>query len=313
MTAALKIVFAGTPEFAAASLQAVLDGRHQVLAVYTQPDRPAGRGRQLLASPVKQLALRHGLPVCQPQGLRQPEVQQQLRSWDADLMIVVAYGLLLPPAVLQIPRLGCINVHASLLPRWRGAAPIQRAIMAGDTETGITIMQMDQGLDTGPMLMSRRCPIHGDDTGGTLHDRLARLGAELLLEVLERVATTEVAATPQEQDRACYAAKLDKEEACIDWSRPAVELERMVRAFDPWPVAYTSLGQLRLRVWQAELCGGAKGAPGTVIGVGRAGIEVACGHGSLRLQQLQLPGGKRITARDFLNAHALQPGQVLGG
>src|SRR5690606_30946186 len=250
----LRIVFAGTPVFAALHLQALLDwGGGEVIGVYTQPDRPAGRGKQLAASPVKQLALAHSLPVFQPPSLRSAEAQAELKALGADLMVVVAYGLILPKTVLETPRLGCINVHASILPRWRGAAPIQRAIAAGDQETGITIMQMDEGLDTGAMLHVRTLPIEPTDTGGSLHDRLAELGAEALLESLEDLERRQAEAQPQDNAQATYARKLDKDEAWINWHMPATDIERLVRAFNPWPVAYTLDHGERVRIWSARV------------------------------------------------------------
>jgi len=310
---ALRLVFAGTPEFAAVPLQALLDSGHQVVAVYTQPDRPAGRGRQPKASPVKELALAHGLPVYQPVSLKDPTAQAELAALKPDLMIVVAYGLLLPQVVLDIPRLGCINIHASLLPRWRGAAPIQRAIEAGDEETGVTIMQMEAGLDTGPMLHVVKTPITAADTGGTLHDRLARLGAEALLESLPGIAAQTIAAEAQDDSQSNYARKLDKSEAEVDWTRPAIELEHLVRAFNPWPVAQTTLADKTLRLWRAAAIDG-QGPPGTILRADKGGIVVACGAGALRLEEVQAAGGKPVSAADFLNGHGqlCQPGTILG-
>lgn len=311
----LRIVFAGTPEFAAESLAAVLKTDHQVVAVYTQPDRPSGRGRKLRPGPVKALALEHGLPVHQPLSLKDTEQQQILADLDADLMIVVAYGLLLPQAVLDTPRLGCVNVHASLLPRWRGAAPIHRALLAGDTTTGITIMQMDAGLDTGAMLSKAECIIGADDTSGSLHDRLGALGAELLVNTLAPLTTGTLVPESQDDSQATYAHKLDKQEGLIDWSLPAQEIARRVRGFNPWPVCFTRLGDDNLRIWAAEAdeqdC---DSAAGTILAADGQGIRVACGQGSLRLTQLQLPGGKAQPARTLLNAHQerFAPGVRLG-
>ncbi len=311
----LRIVFAGTPEFAAESLAAVLNTEHQVVAVYTQPDRPAGRGRKLRPSPVKALALEHDLPVYQPLSLKDSEQQQILADLNADLMIVVAYGLLLPQAVLDTPRLGCINVHASLLPRWRGAAPIHRALLAGDAVTGITIMQMDAGLDTGDMLSKAECAIEASDTSGSLHDRLAVLGAQLLVDTLAPLAAGTLTPEPQDNDLATYAHKLEKQEGQIDWSLPADEILRRVRGFNPWPVCFTRLAEDNLRIWSAEMDAAASdAAPGTIVASDGDGIRIACGQGSLRLTQLQLPGGKAQPVKTLLNAHKerFAPGVRLG-
>ncbi|MBL1277164.1 MAG: methionyl-tRNA formyltransferase [Ectothiorhodospiraceae bacterium] len=309
MANGLKIVFAGTPEFAASSLAALLDSEHELLAVYTQPDRPAGRGRKLTASPVKALALEHGLPVMQPLSLRDEEAQQQLAQWNADVLVVVAYGLILPKAVLDAPRLGCINVHASLLPRWRGAAPIQRAILAGDSETGVTIMQMDVGLDTGDMLHIVRCPIEASDTAEILHDRLAALGATALRDTLAVIAQGKTQPERQDDELTCYAKKLQKAEAQIDWQQSAVQLSRTIRAFNPWPVAFTPHEGKNLRIWLAEVIDDKNTTentlPGTVLAESREGIDVATGDGVLRITQLQLPGGKALSAEQFLNAHSV--------
>ena len=309
----LKVIFAGTPEFAAASLQALVDGGYDVVMVLTQPDRPAGRGRKVEASPVKLLAEDHGLPVWQPVGLRDRQIQQRLHDLNADIMIVAAYGLILPAAVLQIPRLGCINVHASLLPRWRGAAPIQQAILAGDRETGITIIAMDEGLDTGDMLLKHSCPVLDDDTAGSLHDRLASLGAETLLEALALLVSNNLQPVAQDPAQACYAGKVDKRDACIDWRQAADFIARQIRAYNPWPVAYTTLTDgRRLRIWQARVLDATSHEqPGTVLGMSREGFNVACGEGVLQLRQMQLPGGRQLMAADLINAPPLAVGEKL--
>ena len=313
MSQALKIIYAGTPEFAATALPALLDSPHQVCAVYTQPDRPAGRGRKLTASPVKQLAQQHDIEVLQPLSLKGEEEQARLAAFGADVMVVAAYGLLLPAAVLDTPPMGCLNIHASLLPRWRGAAPIQRAIEAGDAETGVTIMQMDVGLDTGDMLYKVSTPIHPDDTTATLHDRLAELGAQALLHTLTGLQQGSIQAEGQDEGRACYAKKLHKSEALLDWSLPAAQLARRIMAFNPWPVAQTPLDDKVLRIWQASaLEEEGSGVPGEVIRADKQGVLVCCGTGLLRIERLQLPGGKPLSAAEFVNAHPLQ-GMVLGG
>lgn len=312
----MRILFAGTPAFAATTLAALIGSDHQVLAVLSQPDRPAGRGRALQASPVKQCALAAGLPVLQPASLKTAEIQQQLAAWQADVMVVVAYGLIIPPFLLALPRYGCLNIHASLLPRWRGAAPIQRAIAAGDRETGVAIMQMEAGLDTGPVLLERRTAITADDNGGTLHDRLAEIGAETLLAALADLPALQQQAQPQLAAGVCYADKLSKEEARIDWRKPAAQLAREVRAFNPWPVSWFAGQALALagpvRVWQAS-AGDGRGAPGTLLASAATGPEVACGEGSLRLEELQLPGKKRQSASAIQHGHAalFAPGTVL--
>ncbi len=293
-------------------LAALVASEHKVIAVYTQPDRPAGRGRKLTASPVKQLAQENSIPVFQPKNFKEEADLSQLEKLDADLMVVVAYGLLLPQRVLDAPRLGCINIHASLLPRWRGAAPIQRSIMAGDQETGITIMQMEAGLDTGPMLLTKTCPIGPEDTGGSLHDRLSPLGAAALLEALPGIAAESLQPEAQDDSKAVYASKLEKGEAVMDWSRSAAELSRQVRAFNPWPVAQTEYDGNILRIWDAsDLSGGAGERPGKVLSSSQQGIDVATGSGLLRVKTLQLPGKRAMSAADFLNAHTLD-GVILG-
>ncbi|MCF6758508.1 methionyl-tRNA formyltransferase [Pseudomonas balearica] len=309
----MRIVFAGTPEFAAQHLEALLQAGYQVEAVYTQPDRPAGRGQKLMPSPVKQLALQHGLPVMQPATLRDAEAQHALAALQPDLMVVVAYGLILPQAVLDTPRLGCINSHASLLPRWRGAAPIQRAIEAGDSESGVTVMQMEAGLDTGPMLLKVRTPIGPSDTGGSLHDRLAALGAQAVVEAVARLQAGSLPGERQDDTLATYAHKLSKDEARLDWQRPAAELERLVRAFNPWPICHSSLAGDVLKVHAARLVPG-QGEPGRILAVGKDGLTVACGTGALQLTRLQLPGGKPLDFADLYNSRREQfaPGQVLG-
>lgn len=299
----MKIVFAGTPEFAVASLVAAAR-HHEVVAVYTQPDRPAGRGRGLMPSPVKLDAIARGIPVFQPESLKTPEAQQQLRDLQPDLMVVVAYGLILPKAVLAIPTHGCWNVHGSLLPRWRGAAPIQRAIEAGDAETGVCLMQMEAGLDTGPVLLHQSTPISDTDTGGQLHDRLAQLGAQVLSDGLGLLrAGLKPMARPQPEAGVTYAHKLDKAEARLDWSQDAAALARKVRAFNPWPIAEATLAGERVRIHGAIAIESNDGkAPGTVIAASRDGIDIACGQGALRLRVVQREGGKAITAADYLNA-----------
>jgi len=298
----VKIIFAGTPHFAANALQALL-GRHHIAAVLTQPDRPAGRGMQLSQSPVKQLALQHGIPVLQPLSLKNEAIQQTLGALNADVMVVAAYGLILPGPVLAIPRYGCLNIHASLLPRWRGAAPIQRAILAGDKETGITIMQMDEGLDTGAMLLRRTCPISGEDTASTLHDKLAGLGASSLLEALELLEQGKLVPEAQNDAMACYAAKLQKSEAGIDWTRSAEEIHRAIRAFNPFPGSVTNLANAAgIKIWRACLQPERGGPPGEVLQVGKSGILVACGTGALNLKTLQRPGGKSQPAQQFLQS-----------
>lgn len=305
----MKLIFAGTPEFAAAALDALVAAGHEIALVLTQPDRPAGRGMKLKPSAVKTRALAHGLRVEQPTSLKGDEAQAMLREVGAELMVVAAYGLILPQAVLDIPARGCLNIHASLLPRWRGAAPIQRAILAGDAETGITIMQMDAGLDTGDMLSLHALPIAGDDTATTLHDRLAGLGARAIVETLARLD----ACTPvkQPQDGVTYAAKLNKDEARLDWSHPAAELARAIRAYNPAPGAHTLLGGEALKLWNARVAEG-RGEPGRVLAASADGVVVACGDGAVALTELQAAGGKRLGARDFAAGRAGLVGTLLG-
>jgi len=304
----LNIIFAGTPDFAAEALAQLIEKGFNVIAVYTQPDRPAGRGRKLTASAVKILALKHEIPVYQPESFRQEGAIEALAALKPDLMIVAAYGLLLPPAVLTIPHHGCINIHASLLPRWRGAAPIQRAILAGDEKSGITIMQMDEGLDTGTMILKRAIPINAGESGGALHDRLATLGGDAMVEALERLQSGPLVAEVQDEALTCYAAKLKKEEAKIDWSQPAQQIARQVAAFNPWPVAQSLWGDKVIRIWQAEVidmtsprCSNV----GEVIAASKAGIDVCCGDGVLRITELQMPGKKRVDAASFVNAYPI--------
>jgi methionyl-tRNA formyltransferase len=311
----MKLIFAGTPEFAATALAALLTTSHRLGAVYTQPDRPAGRGRKLQASPVKVLAVAHDLPVYQPETLRSKGEQERFRALGADALVVAAYGLILPQAVLVAPHLGCLNIHASLLPRWRGAAPIQRALLAGDAATGVTIMQVERRLDSGPMLLRRSCSIFPEDTSATLHDRLAALGAAAIVEALDGLARDTLTHEPQDETQVTYAAKLDKAEAEIDWRRSALELARQVRAFDPYPVAQTRVGNTVVRVWQAAPePGGDAAPPGTVLEAARTGLRVATGDGLLVLHRLQLPGGRPLAVAELLNAHASRftPGTVLG-
>lgn len=303
MNTPLRIAFAGTPEFSLAALESIAASRHSLVGVWTQPDRPAGRGRKLTPSPVKHRALGLGLTVHQPETLKSPGSQQAIRDVEADVMVVVAYGLILPSKVLALPRYGCLNIHASLLPRWRGAAPIQRAILAGDAESGVCIMQMDKGLDTGDVLLEQRTPISEEDTGQSLHDRLAKLGAAALLDVLDKLPDVQ---RREQHGEATYAGKLTKEEARLDWRRPAVELARAVRAYNPWPVAYAMHDGEPLRIWRAKpLATGSTAEPGTVLAAGDECVDVATGGGVLRILELQ-PAGKRVlAAADFANGRDL--------
>lgn len=294
------------------ALEALLRSPHRIVAVYTQPDRPAGRGQQVAASAVKQCAMRHGVPVEQPATLKDADAVERLKHWSADLMVVAAYGLLLPQSVLQTPRLGCINIHASLLPRWRGAAPIQRAISAGDTQSGVTIMQMEAGLDTGPTLLARPMPIAARETAASLHDRLAALGAQALLDALDEIMLDKATPRAQPVEGVTYAAKIRKEEASIDWTRSAPEIDRQIRAFNPWPIAQTQWNGQQLRVWEAvPIESLAIASPGTVLATGAAGIDVGTGGGVLRLTRVQAAGRKAMSAAEFLKAHRLD-GAVLG-
>ena len=309
----MRLIFAGTPDFAATALQALLDAGHQVSLVLTQPDRPAGRGMQLLPGAVKQLALRHDLAVYQPERLKDPSSHEPIRASVAnhkvDLMVVAAYGLILPQAVLDLPQLGCVNIHASLLPRWRGAAPIQRAIQAGDRETGITIMRMDAGLDTGAMLLQRALPIAPDDNAASLHDKLAFLGGELIIEALARFGDLQPTAQPDAG--VTYASKIGKAEAPLDWQQTAQQLEHQVRAFNPFPGASSSCNGTQLKIWRATALPG-EGAPGKILEVSGAGIQVACGVGALCLTELQRPGSKRLSAKDFLLGFPVSVGTHFG-
>jgi methionyl-tRNA formyltransferase len=308
----MKIIFAGTPAFAATSLEALIKSGHEICAVYTQPDRPSGRGQKLTASPVKELALRHDLPVFQPVNFKTDEDKEILKTFEADVMIVAAYGLILPAAVLAIPKLGCINIHASWLPRWRGAAPIQRAILAGDTETGISIMQMEAGLDTGDVFCVHGCEITSIDTSASLHDKLAVLGAEAILETLNDVVSGKLIRTPQQGGLVTYAHKITKAEAQIDWTQSALDIDRQVRAFYGWPVAYTQLNETVLRIWQATpVAADPHAAPGTIVGMDKEGIDIACGKGVLRIQEIQWPGGTRqkVAAISHLSQIGLEVGR----
>lgn len=308
----LRIIFAGTPDFAVPALAALHAAGADIAAVYTQPDRPAGRGRKPGVSPVKKKALELGIPVEQPETLKVPEVQAGLAALDADCMIVAAYGLLLPQTVLDMPRFGCINIHASLLPRWRGAAPIQRAIAAGDTKSGVSIMQMAAGLDTGAVWLSRECAIDDDTTGGSLHDQLAALGSQALLQALPEITAQRRQPVEQDARLATYASKLDKREAKIDWHQCAAVLDRQIRAFNPWPVMQTSLDDAVVRIWQASVVEAAgRGSPGEVLNT-TDGLDVATGNGVLRLLKVQLAGRKPVTTKDFLNSRRLTPGVRFG-
>jgi methionyl-tRNA formyltransferase len=316
----MRVVFAGTPDFARIALDRLREHEGNGEAGRVQPDRPAGRGMKLQASPVKQAALGHGIAVAQPRSLRRDgkysddaaQAREALRAADADVMVVAAYGLILPQWVLDLPPRGCLNIHASLLPRWRGAAPIHRAVEAGDPETGVTIMQMDAGLDTGDMLLAERVAIGAGDTTGTLHDTLAALGGRLVVEALELAACGGLARTPQPAEGVTYAHKIDKAEAQVDWSQPATVIERRLRAFDPFPGATSVLAGEALKLWRADVLPGAAQEPGLVVAAGAAGIDVATGDGTLRITELQRPGGKRLPAAQVLQGLRVQPGMRFG-
>ena len=307
----LRIIFAGTPDFAATALNALIKNQNDlnvdVVAVYTQPDRPAGRGRQLKASPVKELALEHSIPVYQPLNFKQQDDLDILNKLKPDLMIVAAYGIILPVDVLTTPSLGCINIHASLLPRWRGAAPIQRAIIAGDTQTGITIMQMDKGLDTGDMILNKTCNIDANDTGSSLHDKLAALGADVMQEALKLIQQDAITTTKQDDSQACYAHKLNKDEAFIDWRQGAENIARQVHAFNSWPVAQTHFDEKIIRIWQANTTSNSGSntsthkIPGEILEINTDGIVVACGEDGIEITDLQLSGAKRMSVKNLLN------------
>lgn len=307
----LKIVFAGTPEFAAQHLSHLIEQGFNVVAAYTQPDRPAGRGKKLQPSAVKQVALGHDIPVCQPESLKADEALSELANWNADLMIVVAYGLLLPKAALDTPKYGCINVHGSILPKWRGAAPIQRAVLEGDAETGVTIMQMDVGLDTGDMLLIETCPITSDDTSGSVYEKLQKLGPPALVKAVDEIAAETISAEKQNDELATYAHKLSKQEALIDWAEPAEVIERKIRGYQPWPVAHTVFSGNPIKVWQAMVEDENSDKPaGTVVSADKMGIRIQTQEGIINIQSLQPQGKKAMTATDFINGRLewVQPG-----
>lgn len=306
----LKVAFAGTPDFAAIALKGIMESAHTVVAVLTQPDRPAGRGQKLRVSPVKTLAAAQGIPILQPVTLKDEAALAAVQAIQADVMVVAAYGLLLPDGVLAAPRLGCINIHASLLPRWRGAAPVQRAIFAGDMQTGITIMQMDAGLDTGPVLSMSPCNIDSTETGGSLHDKLAALGSQAIVRALNDLEAGTLTPRAQLATGVTYAAKLTKKEAQIEWTQSSFQIDRLVRAFNPWPTARTVWRGDPFLVWRMHaIAEQSAAAPGTVVAIHREGIDVACAQGQARLQEIQLPGGKRMSAADFLNSRQLEVGE----
>lgn len=305
----MKLIFAGTPEFAARTLDALIGSRHALQLVLTQQDRPSGRGLRVQPSPVKALAQQHGIPVLQPASLKDPALPEALRRRGAELMVVAAYGLILPQAMLEIPARGAVNIHASVLPRWRGAAPIQRAILAGDRDTGVSIMQMDAGLDTGPVLAAERIPIRDDDTAHTLHDRLAALGARLILEALDGLESGTLVPVPQPAHGMTYAPKVHRTEARIDWGQPAELISRQIRAFNPVPLAHCRHGEVEFKLWFAR-AENARGEPGRILDVSRSGILVGCGEGALRITELQRAGGRRMPAAEFLRGARIQPGET---
>jgi methionyl-tRNA formyltransferase len=306
----MKIIFAGTPTFAATALEALVAAGHEIALVLTQPDRPAGRGMKTVASAVKLLAMDHGIALLQPATLKSQAIHAKLMTYGADVMVVAAYGLILPLAVLNIPRYGCLNIHASLLPRWRGAAPIQRAILAGDQETGITIMQMDTGLDTGAMLFKARLAIDPSDTTQTLHDKLSKVGAHSIVTALTLLQQGKLVASVQDETLACYAPKIHKAEAAIDWQQDASRVARLIHAFNPSPGAYMQIRGNVLKIWQAKVVMGESGQPGEIISIRRDGIIVACGSGAIILETLQKPGGRKLSATEFLAGYPLQPGDI---
>jgi len=310
----LRVAFAGTPDFALPAFHAITQSRHSLVGVLTQPDRPKGRGRHLAASPVKLAALERGVPVSQPVTLKTEIERAELAAWQPDVLVVVAYGLILPRAALDLPRLGCVNIHASLLPRWRGAAPIQRAILAGDAQTGVSIMRMDVGLDTGPVFLERPMTIGSEETGGSLHDRLAAEGGAAVVQVLDQLAENNAQSTPQREDGVTYAAKIEKAEALIDWTQDAGVIARKIRAFNPWPIAETRLEGEQLRIYRAEFVdihSQASPEPGKIVDIRNNSIVVACGQGGLALTELQRPGRRPVAARDLINTVELA-GRRLG-
>lgn len=305
----MKLIFAGTPEFAARTLDALIGSRHALQLVLTQQDRPSGRGLRVQPSPVKALAQQRGIPVLQPASLKDPALPEALRRCEAELMVVAAYGLILPQAVLEIPARGAVNIHASVLPRWRGAAPIQRAILAGDRDTGVSIMQMDAGLDTGPVLTAERIPIRDDDTAHTLHDRLATLGARLILEALDGLESGTLVSVPQPAHGMTYAPKVHRTEARVDWGKPAEFISRQIRAFNPVPLAHCRHGEVEFKLWFAR-AEKARGEPGKILEISRSGILVGCGEGALRIIELQRAGGRRMPAAEFLRGARIQPDEL---